>query len=349
MVIKDITDLPAPHKDTPACVAVDNGYAGQKIAYWADVDGTKRMVCFSYPSRAKMGRVNINFDGGAVAGIYNVNGQDYTVSQQLEDPDSIRTAGYAFSELNCALVTHSLVQAGFRGREVILGTGLPFKDYFVNGEKNQSFIDKVQSSLKADITDLQGHDLALIKSHLLYPESTAAYVDFVFNDETLDLETHDTETVVIDMGGNTTDITTITAGKPTINIEKSSSKVLGVLNIRDELRSLIVGKFKIEKADDHLLDKTIQTGSFRFWREDKDVSDLVKQAKQKTIKRLMTYVEETIGDGAFIENLLFVGGGAVLLQDEFKAKYPQATIGENPEFANARGMLKFMTYIANHG
>lgn len=348
MVINNLNDLPQPHSDSPAIVAVDNGYARQKIAYWADVNGTKEMVCFSLTSRAQMGIINISIDGKS-SGVYDVNGQCFTVSERVLAPDTNRTTAYACSDLNLALVSHSLVVAGYGDREIILGTGLPFKDYYRAGEKNESFIQQVKDSFKVPVKSVSDDVLAIIKAHYLYPESTAAYVDFVFDEKTLELKNQDSDTVVVDIGGNTTDITMITAGTPTINIEKSSSRLLGVLNIMDELRRLIISKHGVDSVHDYQLDVAIRTGKYKLWKDEIDISELVKKAKQQTVKRLVTYINETIGDGASIENLLFVGGGAEALREEILESFPHGAVVDNAEFANARGMLKYITYIVNHG
>lgn len=345
MVIEDISNLPSPWDSDMPLVAVDNGYAQQKVAYWGNVDGHKKLVCFAMPSRAQMGRINITLDGHS-SGVYSIDGTEYTVSERVLEPDSIRSSGYAFSEVNLALVNHSLVTAGFGDKQISLGTGLPFDDYFKSGSKNEEFLDKVKLSFKTDCSSIDGKQLAVLARHNIYPESTAAFVDFAFDEDSMEIRQTESFTVVIDMGGNTTDITMINGGAPTINTEKSSSRRLGVLNIRDELNTLLKAELKLDNITDFQLDSAIRTNTFRYFNENKDISELLKKAKAKTVKRIITYVNETIGDGSYLENILFVGGGAEILKDEFLEAYPQGTVMANPEFSNARGMLKFMTYVA---
>jgi len=92
MVIKELKNAPTPlpEEDGTYKVFVDNGYAQNKIAYWAEVDGTKQLVNFLLPSRAQMGRVNVDVHGRA-SGVYTVNGSDYTVGEDVRDPETIRS------------------------------------------------------------------------------------------------------------------------------------------------------------------------------------------------------------------------------------------------------------------
>ena len=144
MVIKELKNAPTPlpEEDGTYKVFVDNGYAQNKIAYWAEVDGTKQLVNFLLPSRAQMGRVNVDVHGRA-SGVYTVNGSDYTVGEDVRDPETIRSKQYAHSEINCALVMHTLIAAGFSGLKIRLGTGLPFDHYFRNREVDKAFIKKI--------------------------------------------------------------------------------------------------------------------------------------------------------------------------------------------------------------
>ena len=60
----------------------------------------------------------------------------------------------------------------------------------------------------------------------------------------------------------------------------------------------------------------------------------------------MNYVEEMVGDAADLDFILFVGGGSAVLQDVI-SEYKHARVPKDPQFANARGMLKYMTYVRN--
>lgn len=342
MVINDLSQLPPPwdFKDEPHPVVVDNGYAQQKCAYWGNVGGKKTRINFIVPSRAQMGRINVDVHGKA-SGVYSVAGSDYTVSAEIREPEIMRSKHYAFSEINCALVNHTLVVAGFGEKNVKLATGLPFSHYFRNRKVDEDFVEKVTESLAQPCVSASGEPMPNITSHKVYPESTAAAVSFAYDEQTGDLKDFENGLVVIDMGGGTTDIT-IVNGDFTIDMDLSGSRQLGVIDIREALRSEIEAKFDVSGMNDKQLDSALRTCSFKLFGKPQDISELIESAKKQTVKKLSTFITETVGDGAFIDDMLFVGGGAEILSEAFKDQYSQASVPMEAEFENANGMLDYM-------
>ena len=325
-------------------VAVDNGYADQKIAFWASKDGKRVIAEVLLPSRAQMGAINLAIDGKS-AGVYEIDGDPWTVGRDVTEPESIRGERYAFSEMNAVLVNHSLIAAGFSGRQVRISTGLPFEHFFKNGQPNKDLHEKVKASLKTKVTPKGDFKAAIIKAHELYPESTAAFVDYAVDEETGDMKNEiENGLAVVDIGGNTTDITYINSDNQ-INVQRSGSKKLGVLNVRDRLRRMIQDVHGVSEIRDAQLDSALRTGSCKIFGKDQDVSEQIDAAKKESVKKLMNYVEETVGDAGDLDMVLFVGGGAAVLGDVIK-NYPHAHVPDRPQFANARGMLKYMTFVA---
>lgn len=334
-----------PDFDTINNIAVDNGYADQKLAYWSLNDQGKRFIAeVSYPSRAQMGALNISMDGSSSSGVYLLEGESWTVGKNVNDPEVVRGKRYAYSELNALLINHSLIVGGFSGRDVRLSTGLPFSHYFKNGVADSKLIDKVKSSLDVNIESKSGSSPAKITEHLIYPESTAAFLDYAVCHDTGDMIVEiDNGIVVVDIGGNTTDITSITP-EYSIDIERSDTKEIGVLDVRDELRKLIINKFEIDSIKDSQLDFAIRNGECKIFGKSEDISELLNSAKKVVLKKLMNFVKDLVGDGSDVDKILFVGGGAAVLKDVI-SEYPHAHVPANPEFSNARGMLLNSTFV----
>jgi plasmid segregation protein ParM len=338
--LKNVHELTPAYGEKQTDVAVDNGYADQKVAYWAmDEKGNKIIAELSLPSRAQMGAINISIDGKS-AGVYEIDGDAWTVGKDVTEPESIRGEKYAYSELN----THSLIAAGFTGKNLRIATGLPFDHYYRNGEVNQELINKVKESLKTPVLPKGGFLPANLTGHELYPESTAAFVDYAVDDQTGEMKSEiETGLAVVDIGGNTTDITYINSDNM-INVQRSGSKKLGVLNVRDRLRRLIQEDFKVDEIRDAQLDRALRTGDCKIFGKDQAVQKQIDAAKRESVKKLMNYVEEMVGDAADLDMVLFVGGGAEVLGDVIK-EYPHARVPDRPQFSNARGMLKYMTFV----
>ncbi|MFA0809387.1 plasmid segregation protein ParM domain-containing protein [Microbulbifer epialgicus] len=325
-------------------VAVDNGYADQKVAFWhRNHKGEHAIAEMLIPSRAQMGAINISIDGNS-SGVYEIDGDPWTVGRDVTEPESIRGQKYAYSELNTVLVNHSLIAAGFSGRSVRISTGLPFDHFFKNGQKNQLLIDRVKKSMAEKVKPRGEISAAIIKEHILYPESTAAYVDYAVDEVTGEMKNNiETGLAVVDIGGNTTDITYINPNN-TINTDRSGSRNLGVLNVRDRLSRQIKEDFGVDELRDAQLDSALRSGVCQIFGKKENVEKQIETAKRMSTKKLMNYVDEVIGDAADLDLVLFVGGGAQILRDIIK-EYPHAHVPDRPQFANARGMLKYMTFV----
>ena len=348
--------------DEVIIVAVDNGYADQKAAFWSvkdgkpviDAQGEPEITQVLLPSRAQIGAINIDINGMS-SGVYRIDGQPWTVGRDVTEPESIRGERYAYSEMNAVLVNHTLIKSGFSGRKIRLATGLPFGQIYRDGDVNTALVERVKESLKSEVIPQGQSKAPIIVAHEVFPESTAAFVDYAIDCKTgtmaLELETG---MAVVDIGGNTTDITYINPIEGegseqqsyTMNRERSGSKNIGVLNVRDRLRELIKQRFKVDSLRDSQLDKALRSGVCKIFGAEEDVSEQIGIAKRDVVKKLMNYVEEMVGDAADLDFILFVGGGSAVLQDVI-SEYKHARVPKDPQFANARGMLKYMTYVRN--
>lgn len=327
-------------------VAIDNGYADHKVAFWANsVDGKKVIGLISYPARAQMGAINISLSG-STSGVYDVGHEQeaWTVGKEVSEPEVVRGTRYAHSDLNTLLVKHSLQVSGFSGKKVRISTGLPYAHYFKDGEKNDQFLEKVKNSLETVVAPRNGEAIAEIKEHLIYPESTAAFLDYAVDHETGEMNVEiENGVVVVDIGGNTTDISSITP-EYRIDDNKSGSKKVGVLDVRDELRKLILEEFKIDSIRDSQLDQAIRTSKCSIFGQKEDISSLLLKSKKMVSKKINDFVYDLIGDAAAVDKIIYVGGGAAVLEDVIK-EYPHAHVPDAPEFANARGMLLNSTFV----
>ncbi len=324
-------------------VVIDNGYADHKAVKWLrQDDGTLTIVETLYPSRAVMGASNISIDGQST-GVYRVNDQDFTVSPNVKNPMSIRGKQYGYSDLNTALVTHSLIAQGFGGQQIVLGTGLPFDQFFKNGQRDEPFHQKVINALKTTVEPRSDDIPATIAHHYLFPEAVAAYADWAMDVHGHSVQAIQSGIVVVDIGGNTTDITSIDPDN-NINLEYSGTVKQGVLNVKALLDKLLCHQFDVDSLSPVALEQAIRTHECAIFGRLSDVSAQVIEAKRQTTQIIMTFVTELIGDAANVDCILLVGGGAECLKDALTT-YPHVVIPSRPQFANARGMLKFMTYV----
>src|SRR3546814_10828368 len=86
----------------------------------------------------------------------------------------------------------------------------------------------------------------------------------------------------------------------------------------------------------------LRTGRLKLYGKDHDVSDLVTQAISEVAGQVLRAAQRLIaGDGYDLSAILLVGGGAAVFE-ELRGLFPHGSVVKEPEFANARGILKFL-------
>lgn len=330
-------------KDNILKVVVDNGYAQQKIAYYTQKDGAPSIVTMRLPSRAQIGVVSVSLDG-ELLNSFEINETIWSVGENVPDPESIRGVKYAYSDLNTVLVNNSLICAGFSGANVCLGTSLPVSHYrLASGKVNAELVEKVKNALQTKCVHQGGQEVASIKKHMVYQESVAAAIDYLLSEKDgSPINKIRRAIAIVDIGGNTTDISVMEDLK-SIDHQRSGSEKIGVIDVQNDLRNIMMDKFKLEKVQRYMLDEAIRTGTCEIFGEKVDLSEELAIAKKTTTQKIISRVEEKVGDAADLDKVIFVGGGAALLK-EVISTYRHGFVPEDPEFANARGMLKHLTF-----
>lgn len=329
--------------------ACDDGYAETKVVR---EDGVK----FKFPSMVRQGGVFgvINdevhsyetTDKHGEARIYTATGEF-----DIESTNT-RFDGYPYSAENRVMVHHALRRAGLGGQKIHLATSLPVEDYFDGSTIAIAKIEAKSANLMRGVRSPSGALCSDIVGSKVYAEGVAAWVDFAVSDAGDFRVVLKGSAAVVDIGGRTTDTVKVLQ-QLTVEKSKSGTCSEGVLNVYDELAQAMVrhsvmrAAFPFLKAASvtrAMLSKVLATGVFNERGLVIDFHEEVKAAKMVVAGKILRHVETKIEDGFDLDRLLFVGGGSVILKDEIKAKYSMAEFVEDPEFANARGMLKMMKY-----
>ncbi len=344
--IRNITVMHATH-ETVIDVAVDNGYQRNKTCFWSqDHQGKLIIREFSLASQGQVGIANASASGESI-GVYEVNGAPWTVGDCIDTPVVFSSQDYATSDLNTALVNHSLMTAGMGGRNINLVTSLPLDHYFSKGKPNHEFINSVKFAFQAPTKCLSGENLAKVQKHFIFPESVAAWIDYSLDAQGNERVKNTNGVAVVDIGGNTTDITYIYENNQ-INRKRSGTELIGVRNVLHDLGEILREQFSLTNTPSlRRLEQSLATNLCNISGTAKNIVDHIENAKALTAKRLHLFIREKLGDADDLDYVIFVGGGAVVL-DGIQAPYINAVVPERPEFANARGMLKYLTYIEDN-
>lgn len=326
-------------------LGVDDGHYAIKIC---DEDGQTFVV----PSRGRTGRHVIGWrENDPDNGFYNTEeGVSYTVHPHLSQYDDTRFKEYPKSALNRVLVHHALQKAGFGGKSVSIATGLPVSYYYLaDGSKDETLIEAKIANLAKGVSSGSGQPLANIKDSFVATEALAAYYDYLIAMDGSPSE-HYTElseaTVgVIDIGGKTTDCAVIYPGGNQVDLGRSGSSDVGVLQLHAAVESKLRVKFELDNVPPTMVESAISRGTVKISGKEEAVGDLVRGEKEKLADDIMSVVRSKIGTGKDLDFVLFVGGGAIVMQDQLGKYFAHSRFPENPEFANARGMLKIAKYI----
>lgn len=327
---------------TPYYVGCDDGYAAIKLAWTGPgITGVKTM---SIPSQAAVG-VQMSDVNGKVENAYETEGTDYTVSKLLTSPVDTRFDGYPVSQLNRVLVQHALAKAGLGGQPIVLATGLPPSDYFSHSSStvNNKALTNKMLNLRIPVRAKNGRPSAIPLRQTVGAQAVAAAIDYLVDDRIEMVRAFDRPIAVVDIGGRTTDCVYVVPGEETAftidHKRTASQKNVGILRAIDVVRAMVAEHHEIDAAQLGSLDEVLKTRRIHLFGKPNDVSMFVDRALHQVGEEILRFVERTIGRATEAQTVLFIGGGAEALPGLLKS-YPHAVIVPDPQYANARGLLK---------
>ena len=322
-------------------VGVDDGYAMTKVAL---PDGR----AFKIPSRARAGSSGVSAisDVGQAADLdcgYETDGARYSVADYME-AEGTRFNEYPFSALNRVVIHHALRVAGLSGRRVEIATGLPVANYFQDGKPDVDLIRRKIATLQVAVQTVSGASGADIVAAYVHAEGVAAWMDYALDDKG-DLTNVDmgAPAAVVDIGGRTTDCVLVLPGWK-VDHARSGTGDIGVLKLYDAIGHRIRAKFSVDEIPTFVLERATHDKKIKLWGKDHDISELVAISKREVGDQILREVQRRIGSGHDLEKVLFVGGGAVVF-DNLQTAFPNAIVAKEPEFANARGLMKYINYL----
>jgi plasmid segregation protein ParM len=299
----------------------------------------------------------VDDDTSSGSGIYRVpteNGGEeaFTVTDALGGNDLIdtRSINYPISSVNRVLVHDALLRAKLGGKEVHLVTGLPVSGYYNDTGTNKPLIEQKRANLlTGPVTPLvKTVKTATIIEHLIACEGISAVYDMAIRDDGTDdpdffklLE--QAPVGVIDIGGKTIDLAVVYLDRGHHQVDRSRTKSInyGMLRLMNSIRSEIAAVHNVTDISPRAMFKILTDGTIWLSGENVDVSNEVKTAMAKELPDLFERIRSVWGKAEDLVKVIVVGGGAYLLADEIKkGLYRHAESRKDPEYANARGMLK---------
>ena len=142
---------------------------------------------------------------------------------------------------------------------------------------------------------------------------------------------------VVEIGQFTTDFTLHDRGQ---EVDSAASSARGAHMVYDR----IAAAFKQSNyvADFETISQAIRTRKIKVYGKETDVSELVNPALVEFTNYIQDEVATRFGEKAQrMDGIIVAGGGAYIVGQEIKAKYPNAVIPTNPRFAVAEGYSRF--------
>lgn len=304
----------------------------------------------SLPSRAKAGEVIQTSVMGGQKNVHTYRTSDGTYSVgNVKQNDSTQFNGYPTSTLNRAIVAHALSLAGLpENTEIACASGLPFQWYYKNGKVNNQLVkQKSANLLKNDVVPVDpDRSIPLIKKHDVTAEALSAWLDIVLvrNREgrlEIDSNLRDLSYGVIDIGGRTTDIVTIENGN--IDFGRSVTVDIGLLNTKEKIGERIGLEY------DHVpseldIEKSLTTKRIKLWGKEHLIDHIIHEEMKSTLSRLESITMKTIKSSGDLDRVLFIGGSMNLFEPLVGGWFRNQEVIQDPGFANARGMAKFIEF-----
>lgn len=345
--------------DKLLCIGLDDGHDTNKVCYGYDA-AAKRYQYGYHKSRAVEGLQQVMSVGNGNGSAYETEGRQFTVpeGQALIRTIDTRSIDYPVSDLNRTLVNHALAQCELGGKPAFVITGLPVDQYYMEGKRNSALIDQKMASLAKPVRRIgTGHALPLIVKQSVVSEAIAAFYDaLIEHDGATNPDIEDIisrrPVAVVDLGGKTLDIAVVVENVAGVYNDRSGTENVGVLSLITKVAARIKAAFNLNNDPPAAyVEEAFRTKKYEFFGEKKDVSEIIEASCREYLSQVKNFFLTKVGDGSDLGAVIFVGGGTALIRlalgdDAFADVYKgRRLIAQDPEYANARGMWKYGTYV----
>jgi plasmid segregation protein ParM len=344
----------------PIRIADDNGYFDHKIAWYAN----GAIMTDKYPAILGSRDNVMNDVTGGNSGYSNMyqidDGQRFVVDPDVTQRIPLRTDNYGAAPENRVLVNHGLRKAGVEvGQEVFLLTSLPVRDFFNDaGQVNTELVEAQKQNMLSPVYTVKNEvdeplRVAKVTQCKVMSEAVAAAFDYLIDDETLEMKSLHAPIAVLDFGGSTFDVVTLTKN---LQLRQSSSGTLrrGTFDIVKPFKAalkqyLSEQGMKLQAVPDWMVDQAMLTREVENTSRNVDpqngsrkipVDSVINEAAAPIVNEIKKFVQEKLPNFSEFQAVILVGGGSLLCRDLFQDWSDDYNFHISDEFANARGMLK---------
>ena len=345
--------------DTNLRIGCDDGRDSIKVVTGFNSESNS-FNCFAIKSQAVRGKEQLTSFKGKADSAYCTEDVWFSVSgsnTSLAKYADTRYYEYQTSAHNRILIQHALLEANLSGQTVALATGLPLDLYYSGDGLNNDLISMKKASLLKPVTNFNNTPPVTISSSMVLGEGVAAAYDCLLNNDGSVNEEFYAMTLkrpitVIDLGGMTTDIATIIEGVGGVYRDQSGSADLGAIELIKDIGITLKSKLCLNNIPpDNFIEESFKTHTYEVLGRTEDISEILVKAAKNYVNKIEDFFVSKCRDGSNLGAVIFVGGGAALIQQILGQKgFSQIYKGKiilapNPQFANAIGLWKAANYL----
>ena len=321
-------------------VVIDDG-SSQVIACWMENGKIRHSVSLT---KVVEGLRPSNGGAGVHSGSWFAGDTPYTMDDDFRDSVATNNQHYQHSKVNRIVVHETLRRIGYGGKDVNVVTTLPVNLYFNKDMlANREMIKRKQDNTLADIKHADDLPHANIIKNIVRPEAIPAFYDLALDDNLNPVLNYD-RVLIVDIGGTTTDVTSMNGRRGTI--EKTDAIKCGVFDIKTNLSNQIVDGVNVRSISDHMLDKCLRSGLYMG----KDISAQITTAAAPVVDKIASKLFAFDEEAAEFDAVIYVGGGAALIGDTVGHHYGGNTvIPDEPHLCLARGIMKLILLEEKNG
>jgi plasmid segregation protein ParM len=320
----------------PIIMPLDIGFGFTK--YGKIIDGTMKFL--SYQSLAPMASdvdMSMGILGKRDTVIVDVDGTDYEVgpdSEDLDTSESTRSLNdqYIYTDQYKALFYGSLHYMGEKTIDLLV-VGLPVSN-LNHAEKLKSILIGTHEINKSETYE--------VKDVLVLPQPLGGlYYCMSQKENPLFADLADEVNLIVDPGYLTFDFLYTNGVRP---IEKKSdAHPGGVSKILKSISESISKKFDKHYNNHSAIDKALRRNP-RMIKVAGKKEDLLEHIKNThhVIESSVTYMQNMIGDGSDVDNIIVIGGGSHIFDKTIKKHFPDndVIIVEDPQLSVVKGYFE---------
>jgi hypothetical protein len=307
-------------------------------------------------------QIGVNLVGrGADEVVLKIDGNTYAVGPNVSDPIDTRYSSFYTSDVNASLALAALLRmfGDLSDASVDAVFGMPLNVFYNSrGETNHSMIKERAKAWRRHAAVVSPSSMRLPVNGSVFgnlngaSEGVAVYLDYMLNDEGVQCQEAEGLVVVVDIGGNTTDLAMLENGNLIFG-GPSTSFEAGALHLYERVANSardLMGLMRTPPLS--AIERAIREegGWLQIGNSRENIRHLVADERRALVNEIIPRIEKTVTRRLDeISLILFAGGTSKLLEEDLRQVQvgnAKVVVVEDPQFANARGYYKLARHLA---